>query len=98
MVVEVDAGRHQSVMKQMWRMTMERAWVLDLQVLATIHGRNCHEVLAEVLQTHSSSASVTVQRIDAARQQSMAFRNDETVEAADRGIVVRSSGLAQVVA
>lgn len=74
-------------------MTMERALVTDLQVFATIHRRDCDESLAEVPQSHSCSSSVTVERIDAERRQTIAFRYDETTAAADRGIEVRQPGL-----
>ena len=89
LVDEIDTGLHYSVMRDMWRMVMERALALNLQVFATTHSRDCYESLAEVLQSRSFSSSVTIQRIDAERQRAIAFRNDEIIAAADRGIEIR---------
>lgn len=89
LVDEIDTGRHQSDMMDMWRMTMERALVPNLRMSATIHSRDCCESLAEVLQSHSCSSSATILRIEAERQQSKAFRHDELSR---RQTVVSKSG------
>ena len=89
LVDEIDTGLHYSVMRDMWRMVTERALALRLQVFATTHSRDCYESLAEVLRSNSFSSSVTIQRIDPARQRAVAFRNDDIIAAAERGIEIR---------
>ncbi len=89
LVDEIDTGLHYSVMKDMWRMVMERALALNIQVFATTHSRDCYESLAKVLQSSSLTSSATIQRIDAERQRAIAFRNDDIIAAAERGIEIR---------
>ena len=89
LVDEIDTGLHYSVMGDMWRMVSKRAAVLDVQVFATTHSRDCYESLATIVEAGSPKTQVTIQRIHPRREHAVAFSNDEIVAAAARGIEVR---------
>ena len=89
LVDEIDTGLHYSVMNDMWRMVGERAAALNAQVFATTHSRDCYESLAAIAAPNSSSAHVTIQRIDRAKGRAIRFSDNEIVAAAERGIEVR---------
>lgn len=50
LIDEIDSGLHFSVMAKMWRMVLETARRLDIQVFATTHSMDCIHALAEVHQ------------------------------------------------
>lgn len=90
LVDEIDTGLHYSVMSDMWRLVIETARRLGVQVFASTHSRDCVESLAEVIEKDSlHDGDVAIHRIDALRDQSTRFSENEIVAAARRGIEVR---------
>ena len=90
LVDEIDTGLHYSVLEDMWRMVDERAEALSVQVFATTHSWDCCRSLAAVAAPGSKrSGGVTIQRVDASREEAVRFGNEEVVAAAERGLEVR---------
>jgi hypothetical protein len=90
LVDEIDTGLHYSVMANMWRMVMQTAERLDVQVFATTHSRDCVESLAAISRAGvTSDGKVSIQRIERGRPTAVAFAEHEIVIAAERAIEVR---------
>ena len=90
LVDEIDTGLHYSVMDDMWRMVSERAEALSVQVFATTHSRDCYQSFAVVATPGSErSGDVTIQRVDASREEAVRFGDDEVIAAAERNLEVR---------
>ena len=90
LVDEIDTGLHYSVMDDMWRMVSERAEALSVQVFATTHSRDCYQSFAVVATPGSQqSGDVTIQRVDASREEAVRFGGDEVIAAAERNLEVR---------
>ena len=89
LIDEIDTGLHYSVMRDMWRMIVERSDEMNVQVFATTHSRDCYESLATVLRDETTSAEVTIQRIDSRKGSATAFDQNAIIAAAERGIEIR---------
>jgi AAA domain, putative AbiEii toxin, Type IV TA system len=89
LVDEIDTGLHYSVMSQMWSLIYNTARDLDVQVFATTHSYDCVYSLADICSAHGEKNAVTVQRIEAGRQRSVPYDEDEITVAASRDIEVR---------
>jgi predicted ATP-dependent endonuclease of OLD family len=76
-------------MSQMWTLIYNAAVALDVQVFATTHSYDCVYSLAQICGTGGMKRSVTVQRIEANKQRSVPYDEDEIAVAADRDIEVR---------
>ncbi len=64
LVDEIDTGLHFSVMSDMWKLVIETAERLDVQIFATTHSLDCVRALARVRDRYPELASsVTVHRI-----------------------------------
>jgi len=90
LIDEIDTGLHYSIMSKMWRLVLETAQRLDVQVFATTHSRDCFESLASIARVDVSEGSeVTIQRLETDRSRTVNFTEQEIVLAAERGIEVR---------
>ena len=90
LVDEIDTGLHFSVMTRMWRLIIETAQRLDVQVFATSHSRDCYESLATALQDLAPSpGTAAIHRIERDKRRTVAFDDQEIIIAAERGIEVR---------
>lgn len=87
LVDEIDTGLHYSVLVDMWRLVLETARSLDVQVFATTHSRDCYEALAAV--TEPGRTEISLQRIERGKVEAIAFTELEIRQAADRGLEVR---------
>ncbi len=87
LVDEIDTGLHYSVLVDMWRLVLETARNLDIQVFATTHSRDCYEALAAV--TEPGRTEISLQRIERGKVEAVAFTELEIRQAADRGLEVR---------
>jgi energy-coupling factor transporter ATP-binding protein EcfA2 len=87
LVDEIDTGLHYSVLVDMWRLVLETARNLDVQVFATTHSRDCYEALAAV--TEPGRTEISLQRIERGKVEAVAFTELEIRQAADRGLEVR---------
>lgn len=89
LVDEIDTGLHYTAMSQMWSLIYNAACELDVQVFATTHSYDCVYSLAQIGSTCDIKPSVTVQRIEAGKQRSVPYDEDEISMAASRDIEVR---------
>lgn len=87
LVDEIDTGLHYSVLVDMWRLVLETARSLDIQVFATTHSRDCYEALAVVADP--GRTEISLQRIERGRVEAVAFTESEIRQAAERGLEVR---------
>lgn len=91
LVDEIDTGLHYSVMEKMWRLVVDSARRLGVQVFATSHSKDCYESLAAVAkpQRREEDSFVTIHRIGAQASGSVLFGEQDIINAAKRGIEVR---------
>ena len=87
LIDEIDTGLHYSVLVDMWRLVLETARSLDVQVFATTHSRDCYEALAVV--TEPGRTEISLQRIERGKVEAVAFTELEIRQAAERGREVR---------
>ena len=68
LVDEIDTGLHYTVMRDMWRLVLETANRLNLQVFATTHSLDCWLSLADVINGEPDlKRQVAVHRIESER-------------------------------
>jgi hypothetical protein len=90
LVDEIDTGLHYSVLVDMWRLLIESAMRLDVQVFATTHSLDCVRALARLRRESPEIASaVTVHRVEKDAPKTVVYDADEIVVAADSHIEVR---------
>jgi len=90
LVDEIDTGLHYSVMLDMWRLLVETAKRLDVQVFATTHGLDCVRALARLRNRYpETAAEVTVHRVEKNSPKTVVYDTDDIVIAADGQIEVR---------
>lgn len=90
LVDEIDTGLHHSVLVDMWRLVIETAVRLDIQVFATTHSLDCVEALAQLRRKHPEvAAEVTVHRVEKGTPKTVVYDVDEIVIAAEGHIEVR---------
>jgi len=83
LVDEIDTGLHYSVMPSMWKLVLEAAKSLDVQVFATTHSRDCWEALASVSRSNVSiNSEVTIQNIQKTKLKSTVFSERQIILAA----------------
>jgi hypothetical protein len=87
LIDEIDTGLHYSVLVDMWRLVLETARSLDVQVFATTHSRDCYEALAAVAEP--GRTEISLQRIERGKIEAVAFSELEIRQAAERGLEVR---------
>ena len=89
LVDEIDTGLHYTVMSKMWSLIYNAAREFDVQVFATTHSYDCVYSLAQICSGEAVQPSVTVQRIEAGKDRSVPYDEDEIAVAASRDIEVR---------
>jgi len=90
LVDEIDTGLHYSVMVDMWRLLIESAKRLDIQVFVTTHSLDCVRALARLRKKYpETAAEVTVHRVEKDAAKTVVYDADEIVVAADSHIEVR---------
>ena len=90
LIDEIDTGLHHTTMDRMWKFVNEAAEMLNVQVFATTHSRDCFESLAVICQETSEAPNrVSIQRIDRDRDRAVGYSEAEIVAAARRGLEVR---------
>ncbi|MBL0871003.1 MAG: ATP-binding protein [Phycisphaerales bacterium] len=87
---EVDTGLHYSVMAKMWELIITTATAYDIQVFASTHSYDCIYGLAKLFRKQPDLKQVfSVQRIEAERQDSVAFEPEEILAAIREDIEIR---------
>ena len=85
LVDEIDTGFHFSVMDDVWRLVIETAKRLDIQVFATTHSLDCVNALAWVQDRYPDlAAEVTLHRIQQDLKATVVYTMDE-IAIAERG-------------
>lgn len=87
LVDEIDTGLHYTVLTKMWRLVLDTATRLDVQVFATTHSLDCYEALGEVAEPGRDD--VSLQRIERGRAEAIAYTAGMLRKAAEHGIEVR---------
>jgi hypothetical protein len=90
LVDEIDTGLHHSVMVDMWKLVIETARRLGVQVLATTHSLDCVRALAWVQEKNPQIASeVTLHRVERGLPSTVRYTMDELAIAAEHHLEVR---------
>jgi len=78
LVDELDTGLHYTAMQRMWKLVVESAARLNVQVLATTHSLDCIRAFAAFAErSPEHCADVLVHRIEAQREKAITFTADE---------------------
>lgn len=90
LVDEIDTGLHHTVIADMWRLVIETARSLDVQVFATTHSLDCVHALAWVHQQDpAASSEVLLHRVEKDAPETVAYTLDELAVAARNHLEVR---------
>jgi predicted ATPase len=90
LVDEIDTGLHYSVMVDMWRLVIETAKRLNVQVFATTHSLDCVRALARLRNKYPEvAAEVTLHRVEKDAPKTVVYDADDLVIAAESEIEVR---------
>lgn len=88
-VDEIDTGLYFSVMADMWRLVIETAKRLDVQVFATTHSLDCVRALAWVREKLPTEEDVALHRVEKGLERTIVYSMDEIVIAAKNHVEVR---------
>ncbi len=84
LIDEIDTGLHFSVMTKMWRMLIESAKRLNVQIFATTHSMDCIQALAEVHQQMKlTTEDLMLHRLVAGMDKTTGYTPDELVAVAE---------------
>jgi hypothetical protein len=90
LVDEIDTGLHHSVMTRMWRLVVEAARRLDVQVLATTHSLDCVRALASLYEESPNVRDlISLHRIERGAEASVPYSADEILAAAEHQMELR---------
>jgi hypothetical protein len=90
LVDEIDTGLHYSVMVKMWKLVVETARRLDIQVFATTHSLDCIQALAGLYESDPDvREDISLHRIEKDAPASIRYSADEILNAAQRQVEVR---------
>jgi hypothetical protein len=90
LVDEIDTGLHYTAMEAMWRMVIETALRLDVQVFATTHSDDCVKALAYLHNSYPDLAKeVSVHRLERGASSSVRYSAADLDVAAQHRIEVR---------
>jgi hypothetical protein len=90
LVDEIDTGLHHSVMTRMWRLVVEVARRLDVQVLATTHSLDCVRALASLYEESPNVRDlISLHRIERGAEASVPYSADEILAASQHQMELR---------
>lgn len=90
MIDEIDTGLHHSIMTDMWRVLINTAERLDVQIFATTHSLDCVRSLSWLYsQKPELCAQVRLHRVDSAREETVIYGSDEIQTAAEQHVELR---------
>ncbi len=90
LVDEIDTGLHHSVMIDMWRLVVETARRLDIQVFATTHSLDCVNALGSLFSEAPSLADeVILHRIKRNGTATVPYSPEEVLVAAEHQMEIR---------
>ena len=83
MADEIDTGLHYSVMADMWRLVIQTAKRLDVQVFATTHSSDCVQALGWLAENCPDlAAEISLHRLDRGYDRTTPYTADEIAAAA----------------
>jgi hypothetical protein len=89
-VDEIDTGLHHTVMVKMWRLVVETACRLDVQVFATSHSLDCLRALAWLCEEDLSIAQhVSAHRVERNSPATTRYSAEELAIAARQRMEIR---------
>ncbi|HZH14640.1 MAG TPA: AAA family ATPase [Archangium sp.] len=90
LVDEIDTGLHHSVMTRMWRLVVEVARRLNVQVLATTHSLDCVRALAALYEENPDVRElISLHRIERGTEASVPYSADEILAASQHQMELR---------
>ena len=90
LVDEIDTGLHHSVMTRMWRLVLETARRLDVQVFATTHSLDCVRALAWLCEDSPELAGdIALHRIERDQERTTLYTPDDLIVAARQYMEIR---------
>jgi hypothetical protein len=90
LIDEIDTGLHYSVMEKMWKMVIETARRLNVQVFATTHSLDCVRALGWLCEDEPGfREDVRVHRIDKGLERTAVFSGADIALAVEQRIEVR---------
>ena len=90
LVDEIDTGLHYSVMGKMWKLVIETAKRLNIQVFATTHSLDCLRSLAGTLERNPElDSEVSLQKIERSIDHSVHVEGEEFQFAVEHDMEVR---------
>ena len=90
LIDEIDIGFHWTVMEDLWRLVMETAERLNVQVFATTHSYDCIKGLGALVRSRPDLAKqVTVQKMHRSLEQAVCIPGEEISIAVEQDIEVR---------
>lgn len=90
LIDEIDTGLHHTVMADMWRLVIQTAVELNVQVFATTHSLDCVRSLARVREQNPGLAvEVTLHRVERDSTRTIPYDTEELVIAAQSQLEVR---------
>jgi predicted ATP-dependent endonuclease of OLD family len=90
LIDEIDTGLHYSVLEDVWRLIVETAKRLDIQVFATTHSFDCLRSLASLCARRPDLAKeISVQKIERELDEAVALDAEQIQIAVEQEIEVR---------
>lgn len=90
LIDEIDTGLYYRTLPKVWKLVIETARRLDVQVFATTHSRDCVDALANLdLEPEFDGSDVLVHRIDPGASQPVTYDLSRLVRAVSHDIEVR---------
>jgi len=90
LVDEIDTGFHYSIMVNMWKLIVETARRLNIQVLATTHSQDCVLAMAALFEkTPDVRDEISLHRIEKGANTSIRYSVEEILEAAHHNMELR---------
>lgn len=90
LVDEIDTGLHFSVLAHMWKLLIEVARNLDVQVLATTHSLDCLRALARTVEKHPALGDdVSVFRVQRGHESATRYSAEEILSAVEHDMEIR---------
>ena len=90
LIDEIDTGFHWTVMEDLWRLVVETAQRLNVQVFATTHSYDCIKGLGALVRSRPDLAEqVTIQKMHLSLEQAVCIPGKEIQIAVEQDIEVR---------
>ena len=90
LIDEIDAGFHWTAMEDVWRLIVEVARNLDVQIFATTHSYDCIRGLGSLVTSHPDLAGdVSIQKVHPSLEHAVSFAGDQIAIAVEQQIELR---------